>query len=235
MTKEVISLGERILTGCTDDKLRHNAIQILCYTYPNVGETEKAVELAKKMPSRWLSSEILLGNIYSGTKRFETNQENLLNDIDFLNSGMRFNSAPLDDGSKPHSTEDLILIRKKFISILEIMFEDGNYGFYRQTVAWTYIEMAIFYAWLKEYDNAIDSLKLAAEHSIKNDEEYNPENKYTCLLFRGMKFGGIWHNISENDSMHQLEEMKDSAFDPIKQNKNFIEIEEKLKRHAKKR
>jgi hypothetical protein len=53
------------------------------------------------------------------------------------------------------------------------------------------------------------------------------------LLFRGLKFGGIYHNITENDSMHQLKEMKDSAFDPIRQNKEFIEIEEKLKKYAK--
>lgn len=72
ISKEVISLGEKILTRCTDDSVRHNAIQILCTTYPDVGETEKAVELAKKMPSLYLTSEVLLGNIYTGTKRYET-------------------------------------------------------------------------------------------------------------------------------------------------------------------
>jgi transcriptional regulator with XRE-family HTH domain len=235
MTNEVISLGEKILAGCTDDDLRHHAIQILCYTYPDVGETEKAVELAKKMPVTCLSSQNLLSYIYSGNKRFEIRRSNLLENIGSLILDMTCNSAPLDDGSRPHTTEELILIRKKVIAILGIMIEDENYGFYRQTMAWTYIDMAIFCARLKDYDSAIENLKLAAEHSIKNDEEYDPGRKYTCLLFRGMKFGGILYNIAENDSMHQLDEMKDSAFDLIRQNKDFIKIEEKLKKHAKKR
>lgn len=235
MTKEVISLGEKILAECTDDALRHNAIQILCYTYPDAGETEKAVALAKKMPHTGLSSQNLLSQIYSGNKRFETRRSNLFESIGFLILDMTCNSGPLDDGSRPHTTEDVIVIRKKVIAILETMIEDGNYGFYRQTMTWTYIDMAVFYARLKKYDSAIENLKLAAEHSIKYDEEYDPDTEYTCLLFRGMKFGGVLHHIAENESMHQLNEMKDSAFDPIRQNKDFIEIEEKLKKYAKKR
>lgn len=233
ISKEVISLGEKILTRCTDDSVRHNAIQILCTTYPDVGETEKAVELAKKMPSLYLTSEVLLGNIYTGTKRYETIRSTLFHLIDLLILNMTCNSAPLDDGSKPHSTEELIQIRKKVVRLLETMFEDGNYGFYRQMLGWTYIDMAVFYARLKEYDKAIDSLRIAAEHSIKYDQEYDPNKEYTCLLFKGMKFGPVMHHIPENESMHQLNEMNDPAFDEIRHNKEFIKIEEKLKSYAK--
>jgi transcriptional regulator with XRE-family HTH domain len=235
MTKEVIRLGEKIIAECTDDNCRHNAIQILCYTYPGIGETEKAVELAKKMPATCLSSQNLLSVVYSGNKKFEIMRRNVFDNIGSLILDMTCNTAPLDDGSRPYITEELIVIRKKVIAILEIMIEDGNYGFYRQTMAWTHIEMAVFYARIKDYDSAIENLKFSAEHSIKSDEEYDSDKEYTSLIFRGMKFGGVIHNITENDSMHQLEEMKDSAFDPIRQNKDFIEIEEKLKKYAKKR
>jgi len=229
MLNEVISIGEKILAESTDDELRHDAIQTLCYTYPLIGETDKAVELAKKMPRTCLSYQNLLAHIYRGSKRFEIVRKNLFDDIGSIILNMTCNNAPLDDGSRPYTTEECIAINKKVTALLDIMFEDGNYGFYRQTAASAYIDMAICYAKLKDYDSAIENLKLAAEHSIQDDAEYDPEKEYTCLLFRGMKFGSVIHNVPENNSMIMLEEMKDPVFDPIRENKDFIEIEEKLK------
>ena len=236
--KEVISIGEKILAECTDDDCRHTAIQLLCYTYPKMGETEKAIELAEKMPTGCLSRENLLGSIYSGDKGFEQKRLNIFQEIGSLILDITCNTAPLDDGSKPYTTEELIIIYKKALEILEIIFDDGNYGFYRQNMSWSHIDIARFYAQLENYDSAIENLKIAAEHSIKLDEEgYNPDGEYTTLILKGMKFQDInvSHNVTSNDSMHQLEQMKDSAFDPIRENRNFIEIEEKLKEYAKKR
>lgn len=231
--KEVICLGEKILSECTEDDIRHGAIELLCYTYPEVGETEKAVKLARKMPH--LSNQDLLSNIYIGTQRFEIMRDNLCSNVNFLIMYMKYNDTPMDDGSSPYTMEELIDIRKKVISFLDIMIEDKNYGFYRQTLAWNYIEMAVLYAKLKDYMNAIDCLKLAAGHAITNDTEYDPDREYTCLLFRGMKYGEVQHNIPENDSLHQLNEMKDPAFDPIRHSAEFMEIEERLKKYAKMR
>jgi len=234
-TKEVIRLGEKILAECTDDELRHSAIQLLCYTYPTVGETEKAVELANKMPDTVLSRHNLLAIIYSGTKKFETRRYNIFGNISSLMQDMIYNNPYLDDGSQPYTTEELIIIYKQSIEILGVIFGDGNYGFFRQHLAWRYTDIARFYAQLGDYDNAVKYLKIAAEHSIKLDIEGYDSGEYTALIFKGMKFGGVSHNTTSNDSMHQLEEMKDSAFDPIRQNADFTEIEQNLKKYAKKR
>ena len=232
LRKEVIYLGEKILAESTDDDCRHSAIQLLCYTYPKIGETEKAVELAKKMPTTCLSHENLLQSIYTGDKRYRIYQDCMMSGLDDLFHDMHYNN-PLDDGSYPHTTEELILIYKKSISIIEIMIEDGNYGLMNQRISWAYIDIARFYVQLGDYDNAIENLKFAVEYSIKSDEE--SEGEYTSMLFRGKKIGGYSHNITANDSMHQLDEMKHSAFDPIRDNAEFIEIEEKLKKYAKNR
>jgi len=236
--KEVISIGEKILAECTDDDCRHTAIQLLCYTYPKMGETEKAVALAEKMPSSCISRESLLGSIYSGNKRFEQYRLNIFHDISYLILHTTCSNAPLDDGSMPYTTEELVILYKKAMSILEIIFDDGNYGFFRQNMAWKHIDIARFYAKLEDYDNAIECLKIAAEHSIKLDEEgYSPDGEYTTLFLKGMKFNeiNVSHNVTYNDSMYQLEEMKYKVFDPIRETAEFIEIEEKLKKYAKKR
>jgi Predicted transcriptional regulator len=234
ITKEVIRLGEKILAECTEDSLRHGAIQILCYTYPKINEEEKALALAVKMPPSHLSKESLLTSIYSGTKRFEIMRKNTFNTINELILEIICNNAPLDNGSKPYSTEELIQINKKVIALITLMVEDGNYGFLQQNMAWKHIDIAVFYAQLNDYDNAVENLKIAVKHSIISDEEYDPDKKYTCLLFRGMKYGGVSHNTQSNDSLHQLEEMKKPVFDPIRERADFIEIEEELKKHAKK-
>jgi len=192
---------------------------------------EKAVALAEKMPHTLLSRQNLLAAVYRGDKQFDQKRNNIFSDID----NVIFNMTNYNNDSNSYTTEEIITIYKKNIALLEIMIEDGNYGFFRQHLSWRYGDIAIFYAQLQDYDSAIENLKLAAKHSIINDEEYDPEKEYTCLLFKGKKFGDVWHNITENDSMHQLEQMKNPAFDPIRQNAEFIEIEEKLKAYAKNR
>ena len=230
---EVIKLGEKILAESTEDDCRHSAVQLLCYTYPVAGDPEKAEKLAEKMPTACLSRESLLRSIYTGDKKYRIYQDCIMSGLDNLFHDMQHNMT-LDDGSKPYTTEELIIIYKKALAITEIMIEDGNYGLMNQRFAWAYIDIARFYAKLEDYANALETLKLAAGYSIR-DCEYIPGKEYTSLLFRGKKFGEVYHNITENDSMYQLNEMKDSAFDPLRGHAEFIEIEERLKKYAAKR
>ncbi len=48
---ETVALGEKILAGCTEDRIRHSAIQMLCFGYAATGEREKAAKLACTMLS----------------------------------------------------------------------------------------------------------------------------------------------------------------------------------------
>lgn len=235
LRKEIVFLGEKILAECIDDEFRQRAVSLLCYTYPETGEIEKAVELAKKMPGSWLSREHLLASIYSGDKQFRWKQECIQENLTSLFSHMHSNNNPLDDGKLPYTPEEFIIILKKVIAITEIMFEDGNYGYFQQWVAWKYSEIATYYAELGDYVNAVKNLIIAADHAVKSDVEFNPDKEYTSLLFRGKKFGEVSHNMTGNDTMEQLKTMKYKVFDPIRQNKEFIEIEEKLKKYAKNR
>ena len=67
--QEAVDICERILEDCTIDSIRHSAIQILCYNYPLLGKTEKALTLAETMPDIWICKEELLSKIYNGEKR----------------------------------------------------------------------------------------------------------------------------------------------------------------------
>jgi len=233
LRKEVIYLGEKILAECNDTEHRETAIQLLCYTYPTIGEAEKAEKLALTLSG--LNPSDLLVNIYSGEKRFKYKQDCIQNFLTNLLLHMDTNNGTLDDGSRPYTPEECIIIAKKEIAIIEIIFEDGNYGYYQQWIAWRYKDIANSYAQIGDYENALKYLQSGADAAIKSDLEFNPEKEYTALLFKGKKVGKVYHNVTGNDSMEQLDLMKYKVFDPIRDNPEFIAIEEKLKQYAKKR
>lgn len=230
---EQIRLGEKILAECTDNSIRNGAIQILCYTYPAVGKTDEAIKLAKTMPQSCISCESLLGSIYKGNKRFEQFQQNIKMAMGDMTWEMVCNNAPLDDGTHPYSTEDMIIINKKIIEIFKIMFENEDYGFYQQSMAWTYINIASCYAKLNDAENSFNYLELAKKHAILSDTEYDPEKTYTSIVFKGIKHGGVSHNITSNDSLHQLEKMDGAEFDFMRKDLHFTAITDELKKYAK--
>lgn len=232
MTAEVISIGEKILSECTDTNLRYSAVQLLCYTYPGAGEEEKAIRLANELPD--LTKSDMLVSIYRGTKMFDLKRDMLHSFISDLYLKLHFYNTALDGGSMAFTTEEEIEIFKKYFAIMEILFEDGNYGFFRQEIGWSYISLAKLYMKVNGQDKAIECLKTASEQLIINDTTYDPDSEYTCLLLRGKKFGRVLHNIDHNDTMYQLGEMEDSVFDPIRESAEFISIENELKKYAKK-
>ena len=222
---EIINLEETVLTNSNNTELRTSAIALLCQLYP----AEKAEALAQTMPSIYQSKEVLLASLYKGTKRFNQVQDNIFSYLELLLLNLTTNNAPLDDKTKAYSFEEMIDLNKRKIDILNLIFEDKNYGFFSQTVCWTYLDIAWFYAALKNKTQTLKYLKLAKNQAIANDIiDYNPDTKYTGMVFKGRRYGEIRYNITENDSTHQLKEMNDKVYDFIREDKEFIDIINKL-------
>ena len=243
--KEIIEIAEKILAECTDIEYRYLAVQQLCYAYSRIGETAKAEKLAYEFPPLPFSRNILLLYVYSGEKLFKTYQEciftNLYLALEFIENNTysydKINKYDYFENEKSYYTvEECIIIWQKIIAILEIIFEDGNYDYQtRALLADTYKSIAKFYVRLEDFENAVENLKLAAEHSIKNDESYNPDNEHTALIFRGKKFSYNTENDEINTSMQLLNSMDSFDFESIRQHTEFIETEKRLKKYAKRR
>jgi transcriptional regulator with XRE-family HTH domain len=238
--KEAVYFCEKILAECTDDFARHEAIRWLCdiYSYSNnADEKEKAEKLAKKMPHSSASVDALLTSIYTGDKKHRMIRSNIYCSLRYLYDNMKFIiHYPLDNGHNPYTAQERIILHKKFIEVINIIFDDGNYGHFRDIPETSYRDIAIYSMQIGDYESAVENLKIASEYAIKRDEECDPEQEYTSLFFKGMRFDEIKSIPSSpnNNSKEFLEFIQRSNdFDPIRHTADFIEIEHNLKKHAK--
>lgn len=229
LTNESIKLGEKILAECTDDKLRSWAVGQLCraYSSPEAGMTEKAIELAEKLPHTMFTRESILAQLYDGEKKNKQLRENMLKSFTDL-------IVNIESYRKNSGIEKDIAISKKIITLIEVMVEDGNYGHFGKQMVGSYLEIAKDYAKANDHDKAIENLRFSADNAIKlDDTEYEQLNECTSLLFEGVQHKIRFLPNGYSFSLELLKQMQNTEFVPIRENKAFIEIEEKLKKYAK--
>ena len=226
-TNEIIKLGEKILAECTDDKCRLGALNHLCRAYasPEIGMTEKGIELAEKLPSVGYARENMFADLYEGEEKIKQYRNNISLYFGNLIQSMMFYNKIKNDS----------IISEKMVHLIEVMIEDGNYGFFGFYMSY-YSSIALNHTKSNEYDKAIENLQLASDNAIRTDTEYKGHyHEYTSLLLKGTPVFLVFNPEDRCFSGEVLETMKNSAFDPIRENKAFIEIEERLKQYAKKR
>lgn len=235
MTLEMVGLGEKILEICTEDEIRHTTIQTLCIIYPEMGETDKALALAEKMPDFYCDRDSLMRFIYTsagmGDKRFEHIRDELHKVISMLHTALCYNNSVLADGTCPYTPEEMILLMEKWFAIMDILFEDKNYCFYSCWLSEIHENSAWQYAKLRRFDEAMNHLQTAADLAVEHDTRFNPEGgAYTCLLLRGQKYETPHYGSSKNTSMELLEAIRrDKTYDPIRETDAFLKMEARLR------
>lgn len=232
--REIVALEEDVLTNSKDTALRYDATQLLCYAYKELDMAEKAESLAQTMPHTHQCYENLLVSISDKTKRYRRMQQAFLLHLQQTLLGITCNGAPLDDGTRPYTLEETITLNKKAIDILNIVFEDGDYGTLHSLYLTQYLlNIACFYARLNNRDEAIRYLALAKEQAIRNDQEVpNAIHTHTSLIVRGYKYENVFYGNNENNSLHQLNEMQEGIYDFIRDDAEFKSIMEELEPYA---
>lgn len=72
--REAAEIGNRILSHCTDGAIINQTTQQLCYIYSSLGEKEKAIEYAKKLPNIGCTDTVVLGDLYEGEQLLSATQ-----------------------------------------------------------------------------------------------------------------------------------------------------------------
>ena len=230
--QESITLGEKILNSCTQDEIRNDAVQILCFSYRDMGENEKAKALARKMPHMVVCRESLMSHIATGDEKLSAKQREMYLYVQFLETRICYMDTKMDNGEWRYSDKENSMLRDKAISLLDVIFEDGNYGFYHGHLADIHSYQAKYYAGLHSVEKTLYHLKKASEHSVAF-LNWDQDGEYTCLLFKGMRRESFSTNDTRNSALFLLETMKSKEFEFLFNNADFNLIKNQIEPLAK--
>lgn len=228
--EETINWGEKILSKSTNDHQRHSAIQVLCFSYQDAGRLEEAIKMAESMPYMVLSQEMLRTPLYIGDEAYSARQNLVSNLLNFLSSELRFLQTKLDSGKYAYTTDECAALRDKRIALLNLFFENGDFGVFHTDLLDAHKEQAIYYLKKDDCTKALQHLQLAAEHAIKFIT-FDKED-HTSLVFRGYGHGSWSTGSSDNTASWLLKDMEKPVFNGVRQTKEFGEIKEQLSEYA---
>ncbi len=227
---ESISICKRILSDCMDDSLRFRSLQVLAHAYKDIGEKEKAVETANKLPLARDSRDMVLTEILDEEARL--NQ--IVKNIWLLSDMFEYAIENLANNKYKDDPEKRIKLFKKLVSIEETLHENNDYIYENLRLRAVYYWLSEDYMKLKDYDNALDCIEKFAEHSIKWDA-LQDASTYTSIVFQD-------ETCPKNKD---FDDMKDTAlgaqkllisreiFTPVRENARFKAVITKLTENIK--
>lgn len=227
----IISLANRITSGCTDGEWRASAIQILCYVYADEKEYDKAKELADKMPSMACCRESMLGSVTIGSESLEYKQSEVLQLIQRLGVVIATMNVKLEDGSDAYSMDERAMLREKQIAFIKLMFENEDYGFFNEMLSRSIALQAQYFAIKKEEEKALIYLTDAMKYAL-SFQSYAPSDRHTSLLLRNYEYGDFITNSKQNQASYVLEIAKREDFHFLKNQEKYIEVINALEKES---
>lgn len=225
--RESILICTRILSDCTDDSLRFRSLQVLARAYKNIGEEEKAVETANRLPLARDCRDMVLPEILDG----EAKSKQIVQNIWLLSDMFEHLIESLANSKYKDDSEKRIQLFNKLIGIEEILHENNDYIYESLRLRAFYYWLAEDYMKLKAYDNALDCIEKFVEQSIHFDKL--PEvSTYTSVIFQGESCSKNKDLDIKNTSLNAKEIlMSRDIFMPLREQEKFKIVISELEKH----
>jgi len=227
---EAIRLCERVLEDCTEESVRHRAIQTLCLEYPKAGKKEQAIKLAMDMPNVFVCQEQLLAYIYEGEERIAVLQATLLK---FLEQSADYIQWLIQDPlmGKELTNAQKIECMESACNLLNFVFKEDR-DTHGHNDMFKYLTLSKL--WCKEGngDRAIEYLLEAEKAARGFDGWYNSSETvhYRSVLLNRCDLNP--HSIGKNYECTELEilrrELKVKQFDLIRNTEAFCQLLSRL-------
>ncbi len=159
---ESIKLCEYLVSNPADNSTLTRAIRILVLLYRNIGENEKAIAYAEKMPELKNCREILLSAASDGKEEAKYIGDFLLKTADEFTDQLVYGLIT----NKHHYESDMPIEKiKGAISLFDLICDDGNMGIYHGKLIKLYLYLSRL-QWERGYpDDAFVSLDAALHHA----------------------------------------------------------------------
>ena len=228
ITHEAIELCEKILSQCTDNTYRYSAMQTMCYLYSHKGEHEKAREYAEMAPKYGVSKDMLLNHVLIGDEWFTHIQDNIVWLCEELAGHIEI-YVSVSSNIEYDSAKTLLT---KALKIYELIYENGDYGFYHDRLDTIYTTLAVKAADKSLLDETIENLSNAVYHAIKFD--ITEKLCYTSTLVNRREYNreGIQKSEMTNNCYDKLQALEDKRYDFCRDDERFIKLIEDLKKVA---
>ena len=225
--EEAIGICERILEDCTIDSIRHSAIQILCYSYSNVGKENLALKLANEMPDLYLCREHLLSHIYKGEKQIEQCQNALLLMVDSSAGIIGMLASNRLMGKELTVLQKIELIETANNLYKLILNKDEDSLFYNCRLCRNYSLLAEFWCQNGDTEKAMENLLLAEKSAANYDACDNlSEQKYKSLLANRCTFNPktVGRNWQGTVTGMLLDILQRNVFDCMRETDDFKQL-----------
>ncbi len=206
--EELYRLCKRVLEECTLDPPRYAALSILSGLYVLDGDMDKAVETVKRLPPSYLSQGQELENCYErGTEEWwkivRDNLWELMHDLQ-----VKIRNAALHAGD----WRERLRLLQKSVALIELIFDDGDYGFCHYDLAELYSWIANSYVILGDFPPAFEAYEKAFAHA-KQYDELPRISTHTSFLVRGkvQDMTQICSGSEENEVARELEYLRVGA------------------------
>ena len=204
---ELYRLCERVLDECNIDSVRYSALSVLGGLYVLDGDMEKAKETAARFPSYWRTKgEELAGCVSDdNTAWLAQERENLWEVAMLLQVKMR--NIALHDETL--DAQKKITYLKKAVELIDLVFADGDYGFFHHELSDLYLWIANRYVMIDDFDNAFSYYELGFRHARAYDT-LPKQIKYTSVFVKDVVFdmANIDSNTEANMVANQLERLR---------------------------
>ena len=225
---KIIEIGERLFKEADEPYYRYEVIWILCRLYNLLGNEDKAKEYAWKAPQMDITKDNLFPFILKGEEAVKRIQGNLCGWLDLIERQIR---VMIREGN--FNIKETRKARQKCLKLFELIFEDGDYGYYCTRISVIYADLASCDAMDGNADDVIKNLALSAEYAIKFMTQRGFQ-RTSFLVNRTSHEDGHtgYPNTTDNECKTLLKILKQPQLDFCREDERFIEIERNLTEYA---
>ena len=229
ISKEIVSIYEKIQNHCTDDNIRIRSkvimISHLLTLYQCVPNEEgkyrvykeylnQAEEIVSTLPSISDTKELMLMSLAFDTENYNTTHRNALEELLFIMQDTLFGY------SYNYNPEKRLEILKHIQGLINLIFDDGNYGKNCVNRLYNYGHMGHLYHQIGDDENALKFLKITAEYAKELDDNPNISEK----AMRHYNFGPIYRETNLSQFMKIVMTEHYPLSDEFKSKPEFKEI-----------
>ena len=175
---EIIAYGKRILDESTNSGQRNSAIRCICFAYYyGKKDAESAIRYAESVGNNEVSVSEMMARFLEGDEAVEYCQHNIQDYFQRIQ-----NNAQIMCQKGKYSPEERVKVYQFLIQCYDLLYADGDCGFFHVRYAELYRELARSYWKLGDKEKTIDSFEKAAEHALAFDTRPAGTFRYTAFM-----------------------------------------------------